>query len=70
MSQPFEHADPSTRRFYAKMFYIVLVNLNAVQMGLYDQLLCESEDPLVGLRWKEDMPRVVQAMKDRKERGY
>jgi hypothetical protein len=70
LSVPFEKADPETRRVFLSVFYNVLVNLNAVKMGLYDKLLCETDDPLAGLRWKEDMPKVIQAMKERKERGY
>jgi hypothetical protein len=70
MKEPFADADQATRAFYSRLFYVVLLNLKAVEMGVYDMLLCESDDPLVGLKWREDIPKVVQALKLRKERGY
>ncbi len=66
MRIPFEKADAETQRFYSRVFWTVLVNLNAVQMGLYDTLLCETDDPRFAQKWKEDLPKMVAAMKKRK----
>ncbi len=63
MRKPFEHADQDTKAFYSRVFYNILLNLNAVQMGYYDVLLCETEDPLAGLKWKEALPEVVARMR-------
>ncbi len=64
MRIPFEHADRDTKIFYSKVFYDVLFNLNAVQMGFYDVLLCETDDPLAGLKWREALPDVLKRMRD------
>lgn len=63
MSLPFDRADQDTRAFYSKVFFNILLNANAVRMGLYPTLLCETDDPLSGLRWKEAVPGVMMAMK-------
>lgn len=63
MRTPFEHAEEATKVFYSKVFYNVLLNLNAVQMGFYDVLLCESDDPLASLKWRQAMPSVITRMR-------
>lgn len=64
MREPFKHADPDVRAFYSRVFYNVLLNLNAVRMGYYDVLLCETDDPLAGLKWRQSLPQVVQRMRN------
>lgn len=64
MRQPFESADEGTRIFYSKVFYNVLLNLNAVQLGYYNVLLCETDDPQASVKWKQALPRVIRRMRD------
>ena len=65
MKPPFEHAHPLTRSFYSKVFFNILLNINAVQMGHYDTLLCETDDPMAGVKWREKIPEVMKAMRGR-----
>lgn len=69
MRHPFEDADEHTRVFYSKVFYSVILNLNAVQLGYYNILLCETDDPMAGVKWREAAPRVVAAMRRRGQDG-
>lgn len=64
MREPFKYADLAVRAFYSKVFYMVVLNINAVQMGFYDVLLCETDDPMAGVKWKEALPQVVQRMRN------
>lgn len=68
--RPFEHADPEVRSFYSKVFFNAILNINAVRMGFYPTLLCETDDPLAGVKWQEARPQVIQAMKQRQQKGY
>lgn len=63
MRKPFEHADEATRVFYSR----VLFNINAVRMGFYPTLLCETDDPMAGLRWRQSIPTVLAEMKKRRD---
>ena len=67
MREPFERATPEERSFYSRVFFNVLLNLNAVQMGLYPTLLCETDDPQAGLKWRQALPEVLKAMKQRRD---
>lgn len=67
MTEPFERASPEERSFYSRVFFNVLLNLNAVQMGFYPTLLCETDDPMAGLRWRQALPEVMKAMKQRRD---
>lgn len=67
MREPFREADAHTRRFYSYVFWNVLVNLNAVRMGLYDTLLCETDDPLFAQRWREDRTKLINRMRELKD---
>ena len=70
MTKPFEHADHDTKVFYSKVLYNVLLNLNAVEMGYYNVLLCETDDPMAGVKWKEALPHVVQRMRNGPPQEY
>jgi hypothetical protein len=67
--EPFKDASPEERVFYSRVFFNCLLNLNAVQMGFYPTLLCETDDPMAGLRWKQALPSVLVAMKQRRDDG-
>ena len=59
MTGPFETADAATKTFYSKLFFNVLLNINAVNLGMFDTYLCETDDPRVVQRWRDDFPRMV-----------
>ncbi len=61
----FEDADDATQRFYSRLFWNVLINLRAVELGIYDTLLCETNDPYFALRWREDLPWVLTQLRSR-----
>lgn len=65
MSQPFELMPYETRVFYSRVFSMALLNMHAVQTGLFDTYLCESDDPAVALRFKESIPDIMKAIKER-----
>lgn len=67
MRMPFQDASPDEQAFYSQVFYNVLLNLNAVQMGLYPTLLCETDDPMAGMHWKMSIPRVIHEFKQRND---
>lgn len=63
MRHPFEHTDDGTKVFYSKVFYMAVLNLNAVQMGLYPKLLCDMDGPLEVGMWKAALPQVLAKMR-------
>lgn len=65
----FESMDPAARRFYSRVFNTALLNMHAVRTGLYSTLLCETDDPLAMIRWRDAVPRVVMAIQERNQRG-
>lgn len=69
MKPPFEHAHPLTRSFYSKVFFNILLNINAVRMGHYPTLLCDTDDPGAGLKWRLAIPDVMKAMRGRAASG-
>lgn len=65
----FESMSPEGKRFYSRVFNTAVLNLHAVRTGLFDTLLCETEDPRVTIRWKKELPRIIEIMQIRKSRG-
>ena len=54
----FEGYPDSTRIFYNRMFYVLMLNQVAVQRGLFDVLLCDTEDVYTWVRFAESIPRL------------
>lgn len=67
MNVPFQSSGAEERIFYSKVFFNVVLNLNAVQMGFYDTLLCETDDPMADIRWRQAVPSVLAEMKKRRD---
>lgn len=51
------------RRFYSKIFAEVLLNMHAVQHGLYHILLCETDSPSAVQQWRQALPHIIQEMR-------
>ncbi len=65
----FESMSPDARRFYMRVINTAVLNLHAVRTGLFDTLLCETDDPRVARRWKEALPNIIESMITRKQHG-
>lgn len=63
MRTPFEHAEEATRTFYSKVFFHVLLNYNAVRLGVYHTLLADMEGPFEVGMWKAAIPEVMEKLK-------
>lgn len=63
----FESMDPASARFYSRVFNRAIMNAWAVRSGLFDILLCETEDPTVNRRWIEALPKIIAAMEQEKK---
>jgi hypothetical protein len=59
----FEGMDGHSKAFYSRVFNTALLNLHAVRRGYFDILICESDDPLIMLRWREAVPQIVMMIK-------
>lgn len=62
----FESMTPEAKRFYSRVFNTVLLNSFAVRIGLFDTLLCETDDPRIMSRWQEELPAIVKELKIRR----
>lgn len=58
-----------SRLFYDKIIARAMVNAWAVQQGLFDTLLCETEDPTALLRWQLSLPAITAEVARRKSSG-
>jgi len=65
----FESMSPEAKRFYSRVINTAVLNLHAVRTGLFDTLLCETDDPRVSIRWKEALPNIIESMEARRLRG-
>lgn len=65
----FESMTPEARMFYMRVINTAVLNLHAVRTGLFDTLLCETDDPRVTRRWKETLPNIIDSMVARKQQG-
>ena len=68
MTQAFPGMDKQSSVFYSRIFATAMLNMHAVQMGLYPTYICEMEHPLQALHWNENMVSVLQAFKQRRAR--
>lgn len=50
------------RTFYSRVIWTALVNAYAVRAGLFDELLCESEDPGIATRWRNELPLIREKL--------
>lgn len=48
---PFADFPVETRRFYATIIYIAMLNAAAVKHGMFDTLLCDTDDDLGLYTW-------------------
>ncbi len=55
--------------FYSILFNRVVLNLYAVDNGLFDTRFCETTDPTVAERWNQEVPRIVETVRIRFSRG-
>lgn len=60
----FKSMSPEAARFYQKVFNRVLLNMYAVQRGMFDTLLCDTDDPEVIARWSKALPSIAFQMQD------
>lgn len=61
----FESMSPDARQFYSRIINTAVLNLHAVRTGLFDILLCETDDPRVARRWRESIPNIIESMEVR-----
>lgn len=65
----FESMDEKSRIFYSRVFNTAMLNLHAVRKGYFDVLICETDDPLIMVRWREAVPQIVAMIKLDNARG-
>jgi hypothetical protein len=63
----FADMDMETQRFYSKIINTALFNMYAVDQHLFGSLFCESDDPMIMLRWQEAEPLIMEAIRRRSE---
>jgi hypothetical protein len=63
----FADMDIETQRFYSKIINTALFNMYAVEHRLFNSLFCESDDPMIMLRWQEAEPLILEAIRRRSE---
>lgn len=57
------------KQFYSRILNRAALNIWAVQRGVFDALLCDTDDETAQRRWSEQLPRVVQAAQAAAARG-
>lgn len=62
--QIFTSMSPEAARFYQRLFNRVLLNMYAVQHGLFDTLLCDTKDEAVLRRWSKALPDVAMQIQE------
>jgi hypothetical protein len=62
MDKFFAGADEKSRKFYQLVFNHAMLNIIAVRRGLFDVLLCETEDPSIMIRWKQAVPQIMEIL--------
>lgn len=62
-SEPiFKDFPQSTRGFYGKIFYMMMLNDLAVRKGLFDVRLSETNDPFTWFRFVEQINDIKEAL--------
>ena len=65
----FKHMDDDSKRFYARIFNTSMLNAWAVRHGLFDTLLCETDDPRIIGRWRTEVPRIIETLAKMRRSG-
>ncbi len=52
----------AAQQFVERVFSAAVLNLQAVEQGLFTELLCESSDPNILQRWEEVTPQIAAAL--------
>lgn len=60
----FADMDAESRYFYEKIINTAMLNMYAVDHQLFDTRLCDSDDPLIMLKWKEVEPLIMDAIRN------
>ncbi|WP_353154319.1 hypothetical protein [Herminiimonas fonticola] len=60
----FADMDAESRYFYEKIVNTALLNMYAVEHQLFDVRLCDSDDPLIMLRWQEVEPLIMDTIQN------
>ncbi|MFJ7566259.1 hypothetical protein ACIQW9_04765 [Herminiimonas sp. NPDC097707] len=60
----FAGMDAESRYFYEKIINTAMLNMYAVDHQLFDTRLCDSDDPLIMLKWKEVEPLIMDAIRN------
>ena len=60
----FADMDAESRYFYEKIVNTALLNIYAVEHQLFDIRLCDSDDPLIMLRWQEVEPLIMDTIQN------
>jgi hypothetical protein len=50
----------STQRFYQPLLFMLMLNIQSYKRGLFDVLLCETDDVYSFVRFIEDLPRQMK----------
>lgn len=58
----FEGFPKSTSDFYCKIIWMMALNLQACQYGLFDVVLCDTDDEISWFRFIEQMPNIKVAL--------
>ena len=69
MTRNFLSMDEKADKFYTRIMSNVLLNIYAVRNGLFDTLICETDDPTFSLRWRDAVPFVVEHMRSKSFRN-
>lgn len=67
MKSNFTGMDEHSSRFYSAVFSNVMLNLYAVQRGWFDTLICDADDPLFSLRWRQSIPVILEKFRQHKK---
>ncbi len=52
----------TAQQFVERVFSTAVLNLQAVEQGLFTELLCESSDPDILQRWEAATPQIAAAL--------
>lgn len=63
----FTAMDIDSRRFYARIVNTAMLNIYAVRHGLFEELICESKDSTIGIRWMQAQSLIMDAINNRNQ---
>lgn len=67
MEKLFSSMSPEAAKFYHKIFNRTLLNIYAVRYGLFDILFCETEDPMIMVRWDKELPNIINFIEHKRD---